>query len=121
MAAAHYKLDNLVAIVDCNTLQITGRTRDVCSNEPLHHKFDAFGWDVHEVDGHDLSALTAILRRSAKPATPTLVIAHTVKGKGVNFMEDVTKWHHGVPDDSEYSLAIEQLDQAFDARSTSSS
>jgi transketolase len=67
MAAAHYKLDNLTAIVDCNTLQITGRTRDVMSNEPLAEKFAAFGWAVRTVDGHDLAALTAAL---AAPLAP---------------------------------------------------
>jgi transketolase len=112
MAAAHYQLDNLTAIVDHNTLQITGRTRDVCSNEPIDQKFAAFGWNVTVVDGHDLGALTSALRAAPKPGMPTLIIANTVKGKGVSFMEDVTKWHHGVPSDAEYVRAIQELDQA---------
>ena len=113
MAAAHYGLGNLTAIVDCNTLQITGRTRDVCSNEPLDAKFGAFGWDVQSVDGHDLTALADVLSRPAQPNKPRLVIAHTIKGRGVSFMEDVGKWHHGVPNDAEYAQAIAEIDGAM--------
>ncbi len=112
MAGAHYKLDNLTAILDHNTLQITGRTRDVCSNEPVDEKFRAFGWDVRVVDGHDFASLTEVLTRSAEPGVPTCVIANTVKGKGVSFMEDVVKWHHGVPADEEYQKALRELDEA---------
>src|SRR4051794_17703648 len=97
MAAAHHRLDNLIAIVDHNTLQISGRTREVCSNEPLDEKFAAFGWTVRSVDGHDLAALTRAFTSPPVPGKPTVVIADTVKGKGISFMEDVVKWHHGVP------------------------
>ena len=113
MAAAHYDLDNLVAIVDHNTLQITGRTRDVCSNEPLDEKFHAFGWDVRTVDGHSIPQLTDALTTSPKEKKPLAVIANTVKGRGVSFMEDVAKWHHGVPSDSEYAAAMKELDDAI--------
>ena len=113
MAAAHYRLDNLTAIVDHNTLQITGRTREVCSNEPIDRKFAAFGWHVDIVDGHDLAALTDVLNAAPVPEMPTVVIANTVKGKGVSFMEDVAKWHHGVPNDAEYAQALKQLDEAI--------
>jgi transketolase len=113
MAAAHYGLENLTAIVDCNTLQITGRTRDVCSNEPLDAKFAAFGWDVQSVDGHDLNALTSVLSRPAAQGRPRVVIAHTIKGRGVSFMEDVGKWHHGVPNDAEYAQAIAEIEGAM--------
>lgn len=113
MAAAHYKLDNLTAIVDCNTLQITGRTGDVMSTEPLAEKFTAFGWAVRAVDGHDFSALTDALTRPLAPGKPSAVIARTTKGKGVNFMEDVGTWHHRVPNDEEYALAIAQIDAAL--------
>ena len=113
MAAAHYKLDNLTAIIDCNTLQITGRTRDVMSNEPLAEKFAAFGWAVRTVDGHDFAALTAALSQPLEPGRPSAVIARTTKGKGVSFMEDVGKWHHGVPSDEEYARAIGELDAAM--------
>src|SRR5437870_2780549 len=105
MAAAHYDLDNLVAIIDHNTLQITGRTRDVCSNEPLDEKFRAFGWDVRVVEGHSIVQLTDAFSRRPRAAscrTPLCIIANTIKGKGVSFMEDVVKWHHGVPSDAEF-------------------
>jgi transketolase len=110
MAAAHYRLDNLTAIVDCNTLQITGPTREVCSNEPLDRKFEAFGWAVVTVDGHDFDALTAALSHAAIPGKPTAVIARTIKGKGVSFAEGNKKWHHHVPSDDEYNQAMLELD-----------
>jgi transketolase len=112
MAAAHYRLDNLTAIVDHNTLQITGRTRDVCSIEPLDEKFRAFGWAVVTVNGHDFAQLTAALSNPAEQGKPTCVIANTVKGKGVSFMEDVARWHHGVPSQTEFALALIELDAA---------
>ena len=111
MVAAHYGLDNLVAVVDRNTLQITGRTRGVCNTEPLEAKFAAFGWTVGEVDGHDLDALIrAFDAVPFAPGRPSLIIANTVKGKGVSFMEDVSRWHHGVPDDTEFEAAMAELD-----------
>ena len=117
MAAAHYDLDNLVAIVDHNTLQITGRTRDVCSNEPLDEKFTAFGWEVRSVDGHSIQQLSDVLAPRTSVARegrrPLAVIANTVKGRGVSFMEDVAKWHHGVPSDAEYAAAMKELDDAI--------
>jgi transketolase len=112
MAAAHYKLDNLTAILDHNTLQITGRTRDVCSNEPLDEKFRAFGWTVRTVNGHDISELTAALSRPSEDGKPTCIIANTVKGKGVSFMEDVAKWHHRVPSEQELRQALGELNSA---------
>jgi transketolase len=113
MAAAHYKLDNLVAIIDCNNLQITGPTREVMCNEPLTDKFHAFGWAVRCVDGHDFSALTDALSVPMESGKPGVVIAQTVKGKGVSFMENVGKWHHGVPSDEEFAQAIDELDAAI--------
>jgi transketolase len=111
MAAAHYELDNLTAILDHNTLQITGHTRDVCSNEPIDEKFRAFGWNVCEVDGHDFAGLTHAINDRAN-GMPTCVIANTVKGRGVSFMENVVKWHHGVPADAEYQQALAELERA---------
>jgi transketolase len=113
LAAAHYKLDNLTAIVDRNGLQITGPTETVCGLEPLAEKFRAFGLAVREADGHDVGALMEAL--SAVPfeaGKPGVLIAHTVKGKGVSFMEDDPKWHHGTPSDEEYSQALEELARA---------
>ena len=111
MAAAHYDMDNLIAIVDHNTLQITGRTRDVCCNEPLDDKFRAFGWDVRIVDGHSIPQLTDVLGQQPGSGRPLAVIANTVKGRGVSFMEDVARWHHGVPSEAEYAKAIAEIDE----------
>lgn len=111
MAASHYRLDNLVAILDHNTLQITGLTRDVISNEPLDEKWRAFGWEVQSVNGHDYAALTQALA-TPHPGKPLFIIANTVKGKGVSFMENVGKWHHGVPSDAELAQALAELEAA---------
>ena len=113
MAAAHYRLDNLTAIIDYNTLQITGRTRDVMNNRPLVDKLEAFGWMVSTVDGHDLEELTDALETTHEPGKPHAVIAHTIKGKGVSFMEDVAAWHHGVPSDKDYARALDEIDAAL--------
>jgi transketolase len=112
MAASHYQLDNLTAILDHNTLQITGRTRDVCSNEPVDDKFRAFGWTVRQVNGHDLAELENVLQARPEDKRPTFVIANTIKGRGVSFMENVAKWHHGVPCEKEFSGALAELDDA---------
>lgn len=112
MAAAHYRLDNLVAILDHNTLQITGPTRDVMSNEPLDEKWRAFGWEVRVVNGHDYAQLTTALTAPPPAGKPLFVIANTVKGRGVSFMENVGKWHHGVPSDAELAQAIAELEAA---------
>jgi transketolase len=112
MAAAHYRLDNLVAILDHNTLQITGHTRDVMSNEPLDEKWRAFGWEVRSVDGHDYAQLTAALTTPPLAGKPLFVIANTTKGRGVSFMENVGKWHHGVPSDAELARALAELEAA---------
>jgi transketolase len=113
LAGAHYRLDHLTAIIDCNTLQITGRTRDVLNHEPLAEKWSAFGWAVRTVDGHDLAALTAALEHPLESGKPSCVIARTTKGKGVSFMEDVARWHHGVPNDEEYARALAELEAAI--------
>ena len=112
MAAAHYDLDNLTAIIDHNTLQITGHTRDVCSNEPLDEKWRAFGWAVRVVNGHNFAELTEALSKPAAPGKPTCLIANTVKGRGVSFMENTAKWHHGVPSEAELKQALAELDAA---------
>lgn len=115
MAAAHHRLDNLTAIVDHNALQITGPTRDVCNNEPLDAKFAAFGWDVRRVNGHDLAALERVLTHRGPAGVPVCVIADTVKGRGVSFMENVLKWHHGVPSAEEFSRAEAEFERQLTA------
>lgn len=106
MAASHYHLDNLTAVIDCNSLQIAGRTKDVMNSEPLVEKWEAFGWATSRIDGHDYGQLTDALQAPLEPGKPSMVIANTIKGKGVDFMEDVGKWHHGVPNDEEFERAM---------------
>jgi len=111
MTAAHYRLDNLVAIVDRNGLQITGSTEDVCQLAPLDQKFAAFGFEVRRCDGNDVIDLVRTLEEVPfRPGKPSLILAKTKKGKGVSFMENVGKWHHKVPSDDEYSRAMAELD-----------
>jgi transketolase len=112
-SAAYYRLDNLVAIIDRNTLQISGRTEKVMAMEPLEEKFTAFGYAVRHVDGNNVAELTALLENLPfESGKPNLVLAHTVKGKGISFMEDKTEWHHRVPTDAEYAAALLELEQA---------
>lgn len=111
MMAAHYKLDNLVAILDHNTLQITGRNVEVCSPYPIDEKWRAFGWNVITVDGHNIAELRKVLNEAPTvKGKPTYIIANTIKGKGISYMEDVKKWHHGVPTDEEYAQAVMELE-----------
>jgi transketolase len=110
MMAAHYKLDNLVAILDHNALQITGPNREVCSPYPIDEKWKAFGWHVISIDGNNISELRETLNNiPVEDGKPTFIIANTVKGKGVSYMENEKKWHHGVPSDEEYERAIQEL------------
>jgi len=111
MLAAHYKLDNLLAILDHNTLQITGRTSEVCSPYPIDEKWKAFGWNVLTADGHNISDLRKALNEATNlKGKPTIIIANTIKGKGVSFMENDTRWHHKVPSDDEYKIAVKELE-----------
>jgi len=111
LTASHYKLDNLCAIIDNNKLQITGTNAEVCNTDPLDAKFESFGWAVRQVDGNDVQALKDLLATMPfERGKPNLVIAHTIKGKGVSFMENSVKWHHGVPDAEQYLTAVAELD-----------
>lgn len=114
MLAAHYNLDNLCAILDYNKQQITGANAEVIGLEPIRKKVEAFGWAVREVDGNDVEALTNTLQSLPfEEGKPSFVIAHTVKGKGVSFMERVLKWHHGVPSPEQYDQAMQELEGAL--------
>ena len=113
MAAAHYKLDNLVVIVDRNGLQITGPTEEVNGLEPLRAKFEAFGYAVRETDGNHIPALINCFEQLPfQPGKPNLVLAKTIKGYGVSFIENAVSWHHHVPTADEYATAIQELSQA---------
>ena len=110
MASAHFKLDNLVAIVDHNELQIDGWNRDVMNLEPLSEKWKAFGWHPIEVNGHDLSQLIAAFDEAKRvKGKPTAIIAHTIKGKGVSFMENNVDFHGKAPTPDEMEKALEEL------------
>ncbi len=110
LSAAHYKLDNLCAIVDKNSLQITAPTADVMNTDPLDEKWKAFGWAVKEVNGNDIDELrTAFKSLPFEKGKPSVIIANTTKGKGVSFMENELKWHHGVPSKEQYEQAMEEL------------
>lgn len=114
LSAAQYKLDNLCAIVDKNGLQITAATKDVCSTDPLDKKWEAFGWAVKEVNGNDIDELkNAFSSLPFEKGKPSMIIAHTTKGKGVSYMENEIKWHHGVPTKEQYEQALEELDKLF--------
>jgi transketolase len=111
MAAAHYKLDNMVAIVDRNRIQLAGWCCDVMNTEPLPDKWRAFGWHVIEVDGHDLAQLiNAFDKAKTIKGKPTAIIAHTTKGKGVSFMENKAEYHGKAPTPEEAKQALEELE-----------
>ena len=110
MTAAHFRLDGVCAIVDDNGVQLDGLTRDIMQVEPIGDKFRAFGWHVIEVDGHDLAALRAAFdEAAATKGVPTVLVAKTVKGKGVSFMEGQPAWHGKAPNDAELAAALAEL------------
>jgi transketolase len=108
--APHHKLENLVVIVDYNKIQSLGSTKDVLDLEPFAEKWRAFGWAVREIDGHALEEIEdALLRIPAEPGKPTCIVAHTVKGKGISFMEGQLLWHYRSPNREEMAAAIAEL------------
>ncbi|MBR5500679.1 MAG: transketolase [Clostridia bacterium] len=110
MAAAHYKLNNLVAFVDYNGLQIDGNITDVMNPEPIADKFVAFGWNVIAINGHDYAAIKDALEAAKKSDKPTCVVASDIKGKGVSFMEGDYGWHGKAPNQEQRDQAISELD-----------
>ena len=114
MSAAKYGLSNLCGIVDVNGLQIDGRTADVMPSEPLDAKFAAFGWNVIKADGHDFDSLRAAFAAArAEKDRPSVILAKTVKGKGVSFMENEAGWHGKAPNAEQYERAVAELDAAI--------
>lgn len=113
LCAAHYKLDNIYVVLDNNKQQITGSNSEVMNTESIREKLEAFGWAVKDVDGHNLEELEAALNNGPlERDKPSFIIAHTIKGKGVSYMEGVIKWHHGVPSIEQLDLAQKELDEA---------
>lgn len=111
LSAAKYKLDHLCAIVDVNGLQIDGKTEDVMPTEPLDQKFESFGWHVIKIDGHDFEAIDrAFQEAKAVKGKPTMILAKTIKGKGVSFMENDAGWHGKAPNDAQYAQARAELE-----------
>ena len=116
MWAGHRKLDNLVVIVDNNNLQIDGSVEDVCSPYPIDKKFEAFNFHVINIDAHNFDEIRAALKEARETkGMPTAIIAKTIKGKGVSFMEDQAGWHGKAPNDEEYKIAMEDLEKAGEA------
>lgn len=110
MAASHYNLDNLCAILDYNHLQIDGDINDVIGPEPFQSKFESFNWNVLECDGHDFDDLrNAFEKAKNTKGKPSVIICHTIKGKGVSFMENNYAWHGSAPNDDQFEQAMEEL------------
>ncbi len=114
-AAGHYGLDNLVAIIDRNKLQISGYTEDLLRIDDLRKKYEACGWAVRECDGHHVGELRKFLKATPfKNGKPSFLMAHTIKGRGVSFMENDASWHHRVPSPEQFKQAMEELDKKME-------
>ncbi|MGN1028895.1 MAG: thiamine pyrophosphate-dependent enzyme, partial [Bacilli bacterium] len=110
MAAAHYKLDNLTAFVDFNGLQIDGDITKVMNPSPIDKKFEAFGWNVLVIDGHDIEAIQDAIEKAKKTKSkPTVIVCNTVKGKGVSFMENQAGWHGTAPNKEQCEQALKEI------------
>lgn len=111
MAANQYRLGNLVAIIDRNHLQISGNTEDVMAIDDIHERWGAFGWEVTDMDGDDAEEAARVLKSiDFSSSRPHLVISNTTKGKGISYMENNAKWHHGMPDAGQYAQAIAEIE-----------
>ena len=111
MYAAHYKLDNLTAFLDHNGLQIDGKITEVMSPEPVVAKFEAFGWSVILIDGHDMNQIDKAIKKAKRTkGKPTMIVAETIKGKGVSYMENKYEWHGKAPNQEQRDIAIAELD-----------
>lgn len=110
MTSVHYKLDNLCVIVDNNNLQIDGKVSEVMGVYPIDEKFKSFGFEVINIDGHDIEQIIEALNKAKEiKGKPVAIIAKTIKGKGVSFMENVADWHGKAPKEEEYKIAMEEL------------
>ena len=109
MLASAQKVNKLTVIVDYNKWQATGRSKEVLAIEPLKEKWESFGWDTQEIDGHDFSQIKKSLDKAKTQNCPSAIIAHTIKGKGVSFMEDNNNWHYRIPNEDELKMALDEL------------
>ena len=111
LSASHFRINNLTAIVDCNRIQLSGWTKDIMNLEPLNQKWQAFGWHTIDIDGHDFNQILAALREAERIKNkPTVIIARTIKGKGVSFMENNVKFHGKAPTPAEAEKALKELE-----------
>ena len=115
MAAAHHDVSNLIAIVDCNGVQINGWVNDILRVEPLADKWKAFGWNVIEINGHDMAQVLEALHRARSMRGPAVILSRTVKGKGVSFMEDNPAWHGSAPNAEQLEQALKEIAEGRDA------
>ena len=116
MAGSHYKLDNLVAFIDRNGLQISGSTEEVMQLEPIDKRWEAFGWEVFTINGDNMAEIMDVLEQiDWNGRKPHLIIMHTTKGNGVSFMENKPVWHHGVPSEEEFRRAFLEIDERINA------
>ena len=110
MLASSLKVNNLTAIIDYNKWQATGRSQEILALEPLIDKWEAFGWDCYEVNGHSFEEMDLAFKKARlNTKSPSMIIAHTIKGKGVSFMEDNNNWHYRTPNDQELEMALAEL------------
>ena len=110
MMAASQKVENLIVIIDYNKWQATGRSKEILALEPLKEKWEAFGWYTQEINGHDFIQINnAFIKASKVKNKPKAIVAHTIKGKGISFMEDDNNWHYRTPNDEEFKKALEEL------------
>lgn len=109
MTASHYKLNNVIAFLDYNKLQIDGANDDVMTVKPIDKKFKAFGWNVQEIDGHNFEEIMSAIGKAKKSRKPNIIIANTKKGKGISFMEDKCEWHGKAPNKEEYEMGVAEL------------
>lgn len=112
MIASHHKLNNLCVLIDYNKFQAMGKTNEILNIEPLRKKWESFGWEVREIDGHNFKEIKkALVSSSASRIKPFVIIAHTIKGKGVSFMENNNEWHYRAPEKKEYEKALKELNK----------
>jgi len=109
MTAAHYKLNNVIAFLDYNKLQIDGKNDDVMKVKPVDKKFKAFGWNVQEIDGHSFEEIIDAIEKAKKSRKPNIIIANTLKGKGISFMENKCEWHGKAPNQEQYEMGVSEL------------
>ena len=110
MSASKFKTNNLIAIIDFNKVAQDNITKDLKDIEPIEAKWKSFGWDVHRIDGHNMAEIIGILRKPVHPEKPRVIIADTIKGKGVSFMEGQTAWHGVAPSKEDYEKALKELE-----------